>query len=479
MNRSAKSRVGGLSSGDALRATLIISFFAIFQIACQLLLMVETLGSMRVVMRSIVFLVSIGLLIFLPGREQSHPAKPWMLAALIVVALSIFRSDTNSSIAGIAHFLLYVAIAAPIFWVTRLQITEAGFRNVVMCLWAFHIASAAVGVLQMHYPGRFQPGVSAAVRSAGELQEGLKIRLADGTQVWRPMGLTDTPGGAAGAGLYAIVFSLGMYLQNRMGLIRLLSVMGFGVGFFCLYMGQIRSLLVMAVICVGVLIAILSRRGELGRYFELAILLPFMAVLSFFWAARIGGQDTVDRMSSIVKDGRVDEVYQQNRGHFLTHTVTELLPEFPLGAGLGRWGMMRGYFGDESNLNSPMIWVEIQWTGWLLDGGIPLIVFYSTAIGVTTIMCYRIAVSRRLGRVSLWGALLFSLNIASVALLFNYPLFIGQGGMEFWFLNASLYMMVVTSERTMRAAKAAAAANAAHMRTRAQSQPAESMAHVG
>ena len=34
--------------------------------------------------------------------------------------------------------------------------------------------------------------------------------------------------------------------------------------------------------------------------------------------------------------------------------------------------MMASYFGDQYNPDSPPIWAEIQWTGWLIDGGLPL-----------------------------------------------------------------------------------------------------------
>ena len=41
--------------------------------------------------------------------------------------------------------------------------------------------------------------------------------------------------------------------------------------------------------------------------------------------------------------------------------------------------MMLHYFGDRYNAESPQIWAEIQWTGWLLDGGIPLMIAAAAA----------------------------------------------------------------------------------------------------
>ena len=111
--------------------------------------------------------------------------------------------------------------------------------------------------------------------------------------------------------------------------------------------------------------------------------------------------------------------------------------------------------GNESNIDSPQIWVEIQFTGWLLDGGIPLMVAYLGAVLITAGFNLRVALSNRPGRIPYWAMLLFALNIASIAIMFNYPLFIGQTGLEFWFLNAGFFVAVVTSDRKARARRLA------------------------
>ena len=46
--------------------------------------------------------------------------------------------------------------------------------------------------------------------------------------------------------------------------------------------------------------------------------------------------------------------------------------------------------------------------------------------------------SRRSGPLAL-GAVVFAYDVGALAITFNYPLFIGQGGMEFWLLNAALF----------------------------------------
>jgi hypothetical protein len=423
----------------ARRDGLWASAFIAFQFACQIGLLFEYLGAARVLMRSAAFGASLVMLLVVRGRGRRHPATPFALTALAIVFLSILHPTTNSFLVGAAHAMLYLSILAPLLWASRLRLTVADLRSALLILWLFHTCSAAVGVLQMHYPGRFQPAVSTAIQGMGEAADAYKMRLADGQEVWRPMGLTDTPGGAASAGLSATLFGLGFFLHFRAWPLRLLALAGVGVGLFCLYLGQVRSLLVMALVCTVSLQAILLLRGEFRRLAALSGVAAVLAVAVFAWGMAIGGQETADRLSTLIED-RPDDVYYRNRGAFLEHTFEDLLPQYPMGAGLGRWGMMRGYFGDERNLDSPSIWVEIQWTGWLLDGGVPLMVAYAAAVLVACRVSLGVALSERRDDLSLFGAMVLALNAGAVAVTFNYPLFIGQGGLEFWFLNTLLYV---------------------------------------
>jgi hypothetical protein len=199
-------------------------------------------------------------------------------------------------------------------------------------------------------------------------------------------------------------------------------------------------------ICLIAFFGILARRGEVGRLSSIAIVTAIVLVSSFLWAVSVGGETIRKRFSSLL-EGSAGEVYYRNRGHFLTYTVNELLPEYPLGAGLGRWGMMNRYFGDNSDPARGYIYVEVQWTGWLLDGGVPLVVAYSIAVFLACWIAWKVAVSRVPGNLGSWGALIFAYNIGGLAVTFGYPLFIGQGGIEFWLLNAALFAAACTAAR--------------------------------
>lgn len=207
---------------------------------------------------------------------------------------------------------------------------------------------------------------------------------------------------------------------------------------FCIYLSQVRSILVFAGICLVVLTIVLARQGRLGRLTLLVGSAGAIALTTFTWAVSIGGDATFERIVSLFSD-RPDAVYYQNRGLFLEHTIDFLLPKYPLGAGLGRWGTMNLYFGDNSNPFTQAIYVEIQWTGWLLDGGVPLILAYCLALYLACRTAWAIATQRHLGDFSLWGGLILAYNVGALAITFNYPLFISQGGMEFWLLNAVLF----------------------------------------
>jgi hypothetical protein len=446
-NRGA--RRGPESAREAVSSVWLFGF-VFFQMACQIGLLFESLGSLRVVVRGAAFAASLVLLLALWGKKRPHPSQPWALLAVIILGLELFHPRTNSTQAGIAHFAMHLAIVAPLFWGPRLTVTPQTFRRLVLCMWAFHTASAGFGVLQTHYPGRFQPNVSSKIMGMGVMADAYKIELANGQSVWRPTGLTDVPGGAASAGLYAVLFGIGIFLDSRSRYLLLPSAASLALGLFCLYISQVRSLLVMAGVCALSLIAVLGIRGDRRRLGNAVIILPIVVVVTFLWATSIGGNATVRRLSTLVEDD-VSSVYARNRGHFLVETVTYLLPEYPFGAGLARWGMMRSYFGDESNADSPPIYVEIQWTGWLLDGGVPLIVAACAAIAVACLTTLRIAFARLSEGMPLWGAMVFALNVGTIGVTFNYPIFMSQGGMEFWFLNAVLYGAAVQSAAAARA----------------------------
>jgi hypothetical protein len=430
-----------------------IHAFILFQIACQLALAFSEIATMRVLARGSVFAVSLALLTVILARRRRtrrHPAAAAAALVVVIVALSLLHPTTNGWLSGGVQAGLYVSILAPLFWVSHVEIDGAGFRRMMLLLWGFYAASAAVGVLQVYFPGSIQPNVSSviAAREEGYL-EGLRIQTASGETIFRPMGLTDIPGGAATGGFYALLIGMPFLLAARRVWMKCACLLGMTLGIMSIYLSQVRSLLVLAAICAAVFSGVLAWERRLVTAGGLVGVLASIALGGFVLASSIGGEAVADRLATLVQ-APPGQVYYQSRGHFLESTIYELLPEYPLGAGLGRWGMANAYFGDDANQDATPIWTEIQWTGWLLDGGVPLILAYVAALTVALLAAWRIA-RGRVGRdLWLWGAVVFAYDVGALAITFNYPLFIGQGGLEFWLLNTTLFAAAETERRRER-----------------------------
>lgn len=416
-----------------------VEWFMLLQISCQLALLVSFIGPFRIVVRITSFAASLAMLMLIRRRGIRHPAQTAVLWVLAIFALGLLHPTTNTFLAGAAQVTLNFAIVAPLFWVTRLPLDLRWLRRLLLLLWMFHCLSAVMGILQTYYPGSFQPNLSQIHQNrSDEALESLMITTADGSQVYRPMGLTDTPGGAATAGFYAVLLGVGFFLFSASRMLQAACLGSMVAGLMCILLSQVRSVLVMLCCCLVVLLFLLVRRGEGRKLMAMAAALAGIAVVGFSLAVALAGSSVTKRLETLVADKPL-EVYQKNRGRFLQDTVTKLLPEFPLGAGLGRWGMVNAYFGDNSNPDRVPIWAEIQWTGWVLDGGLPLVIAYVTAIGVTIRQALKIAVSPGVGSLWIWAAVIAAYDFGALAVTFNYPLFIGQGGVEFWLLNAALF----------------------------------------
>lgn len=428
-------------SGLSIAASVFwIRAFVVLQLGCQLALLVPGLGPFRVLVRIAAFAVSLVFLILLRGRGKPHPAAPVAVCILAILGLELLHPSMNTAVSGVAQFGLSVSILAPVFWASRLPIDPPSLTSILRLVWLFHTVSAGFGVLQVQFPGRFQPNLSAAIVSKGEgYVQTLQIETATGQRVFRPMGLTDIPGGGGVAGFYAGLFGLGFFLIERRFWRRMLAVASMLLGVTCLYLCQVRTLFVLFFCCAVILSGFLAWRGELRRLAVLAVVVAGVTLAGLAWTLAVGGERILNRLETLV-EGNPAEVYYQNRGIFLEHTFEKLLPIYPLGAGLGRWGMTNVYFGDNSNPETAVIpGVEIQWMAWLVDGGVPLMVIYGVALVVTVWTAFRIAASRTRNELWLWAAVLLAYDLGACVNTFTYPLFIGQSGLEFWLLNGLLF----------------------------------------
>jgi hypothetical protein len=416
----------------------IYGFLAI-EIGLQLLIITPWGDSARVLVRTGAFVASFSLLFLMRRSGPAHPAGNVAIAALVVVTASIFHPDTNGALAGCAQAFLYLAVLGPIFWVPRIRIDLGTVRRVFVILWIFNAASAVLGALQVYFPGRFQPTISGSLDD--NYLSVLSFDLADGTRVLRPMGLTNGPGGAAIGAMYSIVLGVALLLNRpRAAWVRFALVLAMGISFFTICLAQVRALIVMCTVSLLALSVpfIAQKRGR--RFLAFALPISIIAIIGVLVAAVIGGDVVTSRLTSLVEDNPAN-VYADNRGIFLKHTFFTLLPQYPVGAGLGRWGVMSAYFGNRLS-SSSSLWAEIQWTGWLYDGGIPLIILSACGLSIALRVSLRIATKGTTAaelELQKWAMAVFGYSVGAFALTFSAVPFQATMGIEFWLLNAIIF----------------------------------------
>ncbi len=444
--RRSKAALASVAPPAAGRRRLDVPLlFVAMYIGFQVALLVLGSTPVRAPLRIGAFSLSLGLAVVVwPGRHRHPTVRLLPLVALALVP-GLFMPGQPSILAAIAQATLYLSTLSPLLWASHRPIGQRSLRRILLLLWAFNSLSAAVGVLQVYYPGKFESQLSSVVAEHGAAFVGsLRITLADGSVTLRPMGLTDNPGGAAIGGLYAILFGLGILFTERRWAMRALALAGMVLGLFVIYLTHVRVTLVMAGIGMAVVGVAFARRGDIRRASSLVVVAVLVAVAGTVWAFTVGGEDTVKRFSSLTESD-ASTVYSENRGYFLSDAFTVLPFTFPLGAGAGRWGMISYYFGDPK---AEALWAEIMWQSWIYDGGLPLLGLYTVVIAMTVWAAWRMATTRGgSGYMAVWGAVVLAYNTAAVAATFDSPIFATQAGLELWFLNACVFNAWQTARR--------------------------------
>ena len=181
-------------------------------------------------------------------------------------------------------------------------------------------------------------------------------------------------------------------------------------GVVVIFLSHVRSSLVMVAGCAVVYSIILVGQGRLRTAFTLALLMAVCGFYSLLYAESLGGQSIIDRFATLVEDDP-SKVYEKSaRMGMVVGAFDTLLVEHPLGAGLGRWGMMRIYFGNENNYDSPSIWAEVQFQAWVLDGGIVLLSLYLIALAVAVQRVVRMCLFHQSSKLRQWAAVIVMLS---------------------------------------------------------------------
>lgn len=428
-----------------------IEIFIIIQFLSPGILMLPGAQVIRLPVRVLPYFFSVVLFFVLfRQREQKNavpraPASTWLVFALVVMCFNLFH-PTTILYSGLAQFAFQLTIIGPIFWTMFVSITPDRLERILwICLWC-NALSAIVGALQVYYPEIFLP---AEFTSAHSL-EYLSSLSFEGVNriITRPPGLSDVPSGAATGAAITSFLALFFSTKKRCSLwVRVLLMVLVLVSFFTLYLTQVRSQFLCLIAAIIALAILRLRGGEGARGFTVIIFSAGLVAGAFMLAVGVGGDTIEFRYLDLAETGLI-ESFQQNRGQFLQYTLERLLWEYPLGSGMGRWGMMYSYFGQNPSISA--LWAEIQVTGWLFDGGIPLCFLYLGAIIISLLAVYRISVRNPDSNLAMAARGIFCLNLMTAANLLAGPSFNTQNGMIFWALYGLLFSSAFHSNQVSK-----------------------------
>lgn len=419
-------------------------YFVIAQTALPALLFLPGTQPVRLPIRVASFAVSLLALAWWvlrqgdPSQPQRHPATGWLLACLGNVGLMIFHPVTNTVQAGAAQLVLYLCVMAPVFWAPALVRSPLHLRRIILILLVCNGINSIVGVLQVYDPARWLPQEFSRIVTESEMGLGPVTYLGPtGELIVRPPGLFDTPGAVAGAGMFAALLGV-VFAASRIAWWQRATslVLAFG-GVSAIYLSQVRISLVVVAGMMLIYVLLLASQRRLASATTFLGVSGVLLLAAFTFAVVLGGETVSSRVYTLFEDDPVT-IYYASRGGQLVYALDELLFEFPLGAGLGRWGMIARYFADASDFGSPPIWAEIQIAGWLLDGGLILLTLYGAALVSTIWHEWRLA---RSGDpfVRICAAVVMTVSLGTFALIFTFTPFTTQIGVQFWFLAGALH----------------------------------------
>lgn len=436
MGEGPAKQLGWLPSG-------FIEWFAVGQTLLPALLFLPGSQVYRLPIRTGAYAVSLfafGLWWFGRGgrRRGKHPATGWITLMVAWLALMMFHPDTGPLV-GVAQIALYVAILCPVFWASSYVFNRQRLVRALVVLLACNGINSIVGVLQVYDPDRWLPRQLSGVY----LGQGGDMMLASATFVGlhgrlivRPPGLFDAAGAVAGAAMVATILGL-VFCLEPLALWKRGMSLGFALaGMSALYLSHVRAAFVMTLGMMVAYVVLLTMQNQKKRVMGFGVLSIGLVVIGLSIATTLGGDSVADRFETLLEGDPVD-LYYQSRGIQVKSAMTELLDEYPLGAGLGRWGMLSFYFG-ENGPKASGLFAEVQPNAWMLDGGVPLVALYSLVLIVTLLGDLSLIRSLADPEDRLLATIVVAANVGTIGLVFTFVPFGTAVGMQFWFLEGML-----------------------------------------
>ena len=420
----------------------LAEIFVVCQTAIPALLFLPGTQPVRLYVRIASFAFSVAMLghwaLLGHRRTSPHPARPWTIAALAYVAAMIFHPSTNTTLAGAAQLGLYLSVVAPLFWAPALVRSPQHLARLMALLLICNGVNSLVGVLQVYDPARWMPQEMSRIVTESDYGLGAVTYEGPRGTIVRPPGLFDNPGAVAGPGMFAALLGLVFAVSASAPWKRIAALGASFAGVAAIYLSQVRISLVVAVVMLAAYAWILAAQDRRARAAKFAIAAAITMAATFSFALVLGGESISHRTFSLFESDPLS-LYSASRGGQLVYTFDELLQTYPLGAGLGRWGMITGYFGSSANADARPLWAEIQVAGWAIDGGLPLLTVSLVALGVTLTSEWRIARAHGDPRIRACAAVVLAANVGTAALIFSFTPFVTQIGVQFWFLAGALH----------------------------------------
>jgi O-antigen ligase len=260
----------------------------------------------------------------------------------------------------------------------------------------------------------------------------------------RPLGLGVFPGAAAWGGALAAAVGTALTLRRGPRIWRLACPAIAVAGMAIIYLGQVRTAIAMAILSLMAMPVLFLLQRDARRAVGLLICGAAIFAFGLVWVMGTGGAEAIRRFDESFHEMMEDpgDFYYRARGYHADGAL-EILSNYPLGCGMGRWGQAYDYFGDRSQRPSidgrGQVYIEIQLNGWIIDGGIPLTVGYIAALlagmwGALRVI--RTTPDRDLG---FWGVVIVAAAISIVAGTLSHPAFVLDRGLLFWLILAALH----------------------------------------
>lgn len=365
-------------------------------------------------------------------RTQSFKACGMITAFLAIVSIMFVHPGTNSPVSGLADIVLWTSTYCVAYWSTASLRYANQLQRVFLLIFLINSTSALLGIGQFYKPNIFLPP-SIGVLEAGGLSAMIPYyTLDDGTQVLRPCGMTDTPGAAAPAGVMAAVMGIVVF-TSRLPLWQRLIGIGLALpGATVIYLTHGRTAILMVVLSLMALTFVMALQNRWSGVVQIGVAGFIVVMGGFTWAASEGGKSVVERYLTLVEDSPTEVLTKSSRGQLVSHTLGTMAFEVPLGAGLGRYGQVYGYFGNWAY--GDMIWVETQVSAWLIDGGIPLLLLGFASVLYALYDTLRVARTCPSDSVAHWAAGVFAMNVSIFFACFGQMPFLTNIGQQFWLL---------------------------------------------